>query len=115
MKLFVSILLLSLSAAAATAEEGWFGFSQQVRVGWTMNVESATVNHVEKESPAAKAGIAVGDQFLSIDNCAIPGCGAFKAKKLMEKTVGETLNLKLKRSTGEEYSVSLVAERSPSK
>lgn len=99
--------------AVASAEEGWFGFSQRVEVSWLLNVESAVVNFVAKGSPADEAGILVNDSFVSIEGCAIPGCGAYKAQDLMTKAVGETLSLKLKRPSGEEYSVALVAKRQP--
>lgn len=108
----LSVALLC-TPALALAEEGWFGFSQRVEVGWLLNVESAVVNDVEKSSPAERAGIAVGDAFLSIEDCAIPGCGAYKAKSLMEKTAGEALRLKLKKQNGEEYTAVLVAEPQP--
>lgn len=109
-------LLVFLAIAMPTvafAEEGWFGFSQRVEVSWLFNVESAVVNYVAKGSPAEKAGIAVGDALLSIEDCAIPGCGAYKAKGLMERNAGENLRLKLKRENGEEYAATLVAAPRP--
>jgi len=106
-------LCLAVFPAAAFAEPGWFGLSQRVEVSWAMNVDSAVVNHVAEGSPADRAGIAVGDALTSIEGCAIPGCGAFKAKGLMEGAVGETLNLKLRRQDGAEYAASLVAVPAP--
>lgn len=112
-----SLVGLSLLAfpMIALAQDGWFGFSQSVEVGWSFKVESAIVNDVQKDSPAERAGITVGDAFVSIEDCAIPGCGAFKAKKLMEKAAGERLQLKLRRKSGEEYAITLVAARPPAR
>ena len=105
--------LLFALPSVAFAEEGWLGFSQRVEVSWLLNVESAVVNAVAKGSPAEKAGIAIGDVFMSVEGCAIPGCGAYKAQGLMKKAVGEVLRLTLKRQNGEEYEAVLVAEPRP--
>lgn len=115
MKVFLPALLVLFPIAASADESGWFGFSQEVAVSWLMNVEYAKVNYVAPNSPASRAGIAVGDQFTSIEDCAIPGCGAMKAKKLMLRAPGEKLKLRLRRPTGEEYSVELIAEKPTSK
>jgi C-terminal processing protease CtpA/Prc len=104
MQRFLATASTLLFASVALAQsDGYFGFSQQVSVGWRLNVESAVVNYVAPDSPAHNAGIAVGDAITDIEGCAVPGCGAYKAKDLMEKKIGETLTLKLKRPNGQEY------------
>jgi S1-C subfamily serine protease len=114
MRIIVTIVVALLFASAAAAQtEGYLGFSQQVSVGWRFNVESAVVNYVAPNSPAHNAGIAIGDSITDIEGCAVPGCGAYKARSLMEKKVGENLNLKLKRPNGEEYTVTLKATQRP--
>ncbi|HEX4871224.1 MAG TPA: PDZ domain-containing protein [Nevskiaceae bacterium] len=104
---------LFFASEALAQADGYFGFSQQVSVNWRLNVESAVVNYVAPNSPAQAAGIAVGDAVTDIEGCVVPGCGAYKAKDLMEKKIGEILNLKLKRPNGQEYTASIKATQRP--
>lgn len=113
MKIALALIVMVVCAPVIANEEGWFGFSQRVEVGWLLNVQSAVVNHVDKASPAEKAGISVGDAIISIDGCDIPGCGAYKAQGLMEKPVGQPLHLKLRKPDGQVYSATLIPIRSP--
>ena len=109
----VAVIALVLASAAGAASPGWLGFSMSAEVNFLMKLDGATVNKVFKDSPAERAGIAAGDQILEVEGCAIPGCGAPKAKSLMERPAGSTVHLKLRRQSGEEYAVALVAEAGP--
>ncbi len=105
---------LLLAAPLVSADDnGWYGLSIATGISLFMNIDSATVNGVRKDTPAAQAGIVVGDVVTDIEGCAIPGCGAFKAKHLLEKPVGQSIRMKLKHADGTEYAVELVAVLKP--
>lgn len=113
--LIAAILAASYSVKAAAEEQlaAYHGFGIAVDVSWLMNVKSAIINKVEADSPASRAGIAVGDEITEIEGCEIPGCGAFKSEKLMKKPIGEVLALKLRRQDGSEYIAKVVGEAWP--
>lgn len=111
-------LALSLLApgASAQAARGWFGFRIAIESeGWALNpaVRSATVREVVAGSPAAAHPIAAGDQIIEIDGQAVIGRKARDLQPHVEKAVGEPLHLKLKRPSGETFSVRLVAVARP--
>src|SRR4051812_46815525 len=110
--LFVGALIQQLSAA----EKGWFGFGVAVKLeGFILNpsLTAVTIDTVEPKSPSAEKAIAVGDEILQVDGTDVPGSKALKLKALMQKEVGQTLHLRLKRPNGETYSVALIAIKSP--
>lgn len=111
-------LLLGLLAAEASAQstKGWFGFLIAVEsVGWALDpaVRSATVREVVAGSPASAHPIAAGDQIIEIDGQAVAGRKARELQPHVEKLVGEPILLKLKRPSGETFSVKLVAVARP--
>jgi len=110
-RLFLITALIPTLAFAG--DKGWTGLTVRTNVSWMLSVKTAVVAEVQKDSPAEKANIAVGDSITSIEGCDIPGCGVNKAKGLIGKSVGETVHLKLKRQNGEEYSVALVMAARP--
>ena len=116
-KLLVGVLLLTVWTYTVFAgEKGWFGFGVAVKVeGFILNptLSSVTVDTVEAHSPAAGKGIAIGDEITQLENTDVPGHKAWDLKALMQKSVGESLHLKLKRPNGEIYSVTLVAVKRP--
>ena len=114
-KRFLLFLLVACPTPSLAAENGWFGLAYHTGVGWTLNVEEAWVALVVPGSPGARAGVSVGDVVVDLEGCVIPGCGAYKAKDLMQKKVGETLHMRLKRKDGTEYSVAIVAEQEPAR
>jgi len=111
-KMWLFLWLLAPTLAFA-GDKGWTGLTVRTNVSWMLSVKTAVVAEVQKDSPAEKANIAVGDSITSIEGCDIPGCGVNKAKGLIGKSVGETVHLKLKRQNGEEYSVALVMAARP--
>lgn len=113
MKRLLPLAALLLPLTATSAEPGFFGFALTTSITWTMDVESATVRTVIPGSPAAKAGLVVGDSVVAVEGCAIPGCGALKAEKMLEKPVGEALHLKLKRANGTVYDATVIAGPRP--
>ncbi len=115
-KLTCCILLAAgLAASASAGEKGWFGFVGKVRGSGFLNptVSSVLVDSIVPNSPAAQKGVAVGDEIVQVEKTDVPGHKASELKPLIEKQVGETLHLKLKRPNGETYSVSMVAVKRP--
>jgi C-terminal processing protease CtpA/Prc len=96
-------------------EKGWFGFGVAIKGEGFFNptVLSATVDKVEPNSPAAEKGIVGGDEIIQVENTDVAGHKASELKPLLQKQVGETLHLRLKRAGGETYSVSLIAAQKP--
>lgn len=107
--------LFSVSVAVA-AEKGWFGFELEIAgEGFFLNptVRSVKVASVVPQSPAAAQAIAAGDEIVQVENTDVPGRKASELKPLIQKHPGESLHLKLRRKSGETYSVTLVAVKEP--
>lgn len=114
--LTLAALLLTTGIAIADDQaSAYYGFSIQVDVDWKIDLKSAVINAVQPDSPAAKAGIVKGDLITDIESCAVPGCGAYKAKKLMQKPIGETLHLQLEHADGHSYNANLLGVTPPPK
>jgi C-terminal processing protease CtpA/Prc len=110
------ILLATLSPAVAEAEEkGWFGFALAVKGSGLINptIKSVVIHSVSSGSPAAAQHITVGDEVIEIEGTPVPGHKANELKPLIEKRLGETLHLRLKRVRGENYSATMIAVRRP--
>ena len=106
--LFVALATL----AVAKAEQGYFGLTVKVDgTGFFLNptIKTATIKQVAAGSPAATAGIVAGDEILEVEGHVVPGSKADAIAPLTEKGVGQSLMLKLRRSSGAVYSVTLAA------
>jgi membrane-associated protease RseP (regulator of RpoE activity) len=113
--LFLS-LLMAFPVWAAAAEKGYFGVRPSVEVdGFFFNpiVQSATIQALTPQSPAAKSSMAVGDQFIEVGGQKVAGSEASALKALLSKPVGESLRFVLKKPDGTVYSVVLVAAPRP--
>ena len=113
---FYFFLAAALAHSASAGEKGWFGFGVSIKgEGFILNpiLRSVTVDSVEPRSPAAEKGIAVGDEIIRLENTDVPGRRALELRSLMQRTVGESLHVKLKRSNGETYSATLIAAKKP--
>ncbi len=112
MKHVTIFLLLSFLSTAAYAEEGGFGAEVDVTTTglFPPTLETVTVATVKDGSSAAQAGIKRGDKVVSIGGCAIPGCSAFKAKKIMKKEKGEKLQFEIVSDNGAVAKHELIAE-----
>jgi C-terminal processing protease CtpA/Prc len=111
-------LALVVLPGAAEEERGYLGFSIEVDGdGFFLNptLKSATVVSVAAASPAASAGIAAKDQIVEVDGHAVAGAKARDLQPLLKRAPGQALRLKLKRPSGEEYAVTLVAGPRPVK
>lgn len=111
MKSAIFIFVMSLSAAALS-EPGDFGVETDVTTTglFPPKLETVTVATVKGGSAAAKAGIKQGDKVVSIGGCAIPGCSAFKAQKIMRKEKGESLTFGVISEGGALKDYELIAE-----
>ena len=113
---FALLLSAALANPVAAAEKGWFGFGVTIKgEGFFLNpiLRSVTVDTVEAHSPAAEKGIAIGDEIVRLENTELAGRRALELRPLMQKTVGESLHVMLKRRNGETYSVTLIAAKKP--
>lgn len=108
--LLIAVVLLAAASAPAQAEEGaWFGFGLTTSVSLFLNVTSAVVNHLHPNSAAAAAGVENGHHLVAIGDCAIPGCGARKAQKLLNVPVGTSVRFTFEKTDGTRFQVPLTA------
>jgi C-terminal processing protease CtpA/Prc len=112
-KLSLLVLLLNFFgfSMVTAGENGWFGFELKIAGEGFFNptVRAVTVTSIVPQSPAAAQPIAAGDEIIQVENTEVAGRKASELKPLIQKQVGETIHLKLKRPNGETYSVTLVA------
>jgi C-terminal processing protease CtpA/Prc len=109
---------LSLTHAfAQSAQEGWFGIEIKAtpKKGSLANpvVESVTLTKVVPGSPAAQKGLAVGDQVMEIEGVAIAGRKPTELQRLAQKSVGQSMRLRLKKTNGKSYAVVMVGIARP--
>lgn len=110
-------LLLPVAAMAdGAAKPGSFGFAIEVDGdGFFLNptLKTVTIKSVAPGRPAANAGIEPGDQIVEVEGRQVAGVKARELEPLMKKNVGETLTLRLRKPSGELYSVAMVAAARP--
>ena len=113
--LLVAAALLFSPLASHAAEKGWFGFALAIDADGIFNpkLRSIKIDKVFPASPAAKAGLSAGDVIVEIEGIIIEGAKADSLKAAMQKSVGETLRLKIKRGTDAPQDVSLIAAAKP--
>jgi C-terminal processing protease CtpA/Prc len=112
--LVVGATALPALGAVADPGRGVFGLTVAVTAEGLFNptVQVARVARVDPALPAAKAGIAVGDQVLVVDGKRIPGAKAGELAPLAQgKRAGEQVALVLARADGSQYAVQLTAVR----
>jgi len=104
--------LLLLAAPAWAAESGYFGLSVSVDgEGFFLNptLKAIRIEKVVPNSPAAKAGITPGDFLIEIEGHPVPGTKADVLKPYMQREVGQSTRLLVKKTSGEVVSLVLVA------
>jgi C-terminal processing protease CtpA/Prc len=117
-------LLLALVAAALAwcpatlhaAEKGWFGVAFSIDTeGISLNpkLRSVKIEKILPRSPAANSDLAPGDVVLEIEGIAVEGAKADMLKADIQKAVGETLRLKVKRGADVPHEVALIAAAKP--
>ena len=110
--LAILVLLLGTFAAHAEGQAGVFGFGVSIDgEGFFLNptLKTVTIKNLPPGLPAALAGIAAGDQLVEVEGRAVAGEKAKELEPLLKKDAGQTLTLRLKRQSGEFYSVTMVA------
>jgi C-terminal processing protease CtpA/Prc len=112
--LAAAVLLLS-PLALQGAEKSWFGFALSIDADGIFNpkLRSIKIEKIFPASPAAKAGLSAGDMFVEIEGIVVEGAKADTLKAAMQKSVGETLRLKIKRGADAPQDVSLIAAAKP--
>ena len=115
MKIFLRIAIpfLALAASSAySAEKGKAGLKLEFKIDGMLSpkIERAIVENVEENSSADIAGIIKGHKILKFGDCAIPGCKASIAKRIMNKSVGEIVILVLQKENGEIYTAKMVLQ-----
>ena len=107
-----ALLVCSLATGAATEAKGFFGFGLAIDgsgMFFNPTLRSVLIKKVIPKTPAAKAGIAVGDKIIAAEGRPIAGSKARDLQPYLQKRVGQSLHLRLQRSAGTEYEVTLVA------
>jgi S1-C subfamily serine protease len=118
--IFLGVLMAAMVCLSPlplhAAEKGWFGFALRIDAeGIALNPKLRTIK-IEKvfpNSPAAKAGLAKGDNILEMEGILVAGTQANALKAATQKSVGEPLRLKFQRGTDAPREISLVAAAKP--
>lgn len=113
--LLVAAALLFSPVGSHAAEKGWFGFVLAIDADGILNpkLRSIKIDKIFPASPASKAGLAAGDMIVEIEGVVVEGAKAETLKAAMQKSVGETLRLTIKRGADAAQDVSLVAGPKP--
>jgi predicted metalloprotease with PDZ domain len=112
--LIAAAALLFSPLGAHAAEKGWFGFALAIDADGILNprLRSIKIDKIFPASPAANAGLSAGDMIVEIEGI-VEGAKADVLKTAMQKSVGETLRLKIKHGTDASQDVSLIAASKP--
>ena len=112
-----AVVAVALSVGVHAADQkGFLGFKPDAQTSGSPadpTITSVTVKSVEPNSPAAAQHLTVGDEILEADGHTVPGGRGMELRPILQKKVGETLHLKLKRASGETYSADLKAVKGP--
>jgi regulator of sigma E protease len=81
-----------------------YGINQMGYAGWVPKEPSVTVTDLEKGMPAAKAGMQVGDEILSVDGQPIPALEAMI--ETLKRTQGRPIDIVVRRD-GQEKTFTL--------
>jgi C-terminal processing protease CtpA/Prc len=76
-------------------------------------VESLAIDAVFPDSPAARAHLGKGDAILEIEGKPVAGMDPETLASAMQRSVGETLHLRLRHAGGEPFAAALVAAAIP--
>jgi C-terminal processing protease CtpA/Prc len=99
----------------AARENGWFGFAVSVEVEGSLSptLRAAKIESVVPSSPAAVAGLVVGDAIVEVQGIVVAGAKAKVVRDAMQKSVGETLRLMITRGSSPPRTVTLTAAAKP--
>jgi C-terminal processing protease CtpA/Prc len=114
--LVITLGLLTLVPASHASEKGYLGLAIAVDgEGFFLNptLKTVTVQKVTPNSPAARAGIEVGDQIMEIEGKKVIGAKANDLKPYMEREAGAQLRMVIKKASGELSQLSVVLAQRP--
>lgn len=113
----VLVAMLGMSGVVqADDAKGWFGLSFAVEsegLSFNPTLTSVTIDSVKPASPAAAAGLQVGDAIVSAQGIPVAGSKADVLKAAVNRKVGESLRFMIVRGTAKPREVTLVAARRP--
>jgi predicted metalloprotease with PDZ domain len=101
---------LTITQATAQQTSGKIGFSLKVQADGIFNprVTKIVVDLVEPESQAQKAGLALGDELIKVEDIEVLGADASVLKPNMKFVAGKPKKLIFKRVNGQIYEATLV-------
>jgi C-terminal processing protease CtpA/Prc len=110
------VVMLSLPVHAEN-NNGWFGLDCKIDtkgISFNPTIRSVNIVKIYPSSPAAAAGLAVGDSVVVLQGITVAGAKANDLKAVMKKAVGEEIKIKVKRGKAEFYEVKMTAIKRPS-
>jgi len=101
---------LTITQATAQQPSGKISFSLKVQADGIFNpkVTKIVVDLVEPESQAQKAGLALGDELIKVEDIEVPGTDASVLKPHIKFISGKPKKLVFKRVNGQIYEATLV-------
>jgi len=109
-------LLLALPLVCSAQEKGWFGFEIKADTqGFSFNptLRAVSVKQVTAASPAANAGMAVGDAIVEVQGIKVEGAKADTLRSAIHVLVGQQLRLSVKHGDAAPREVQLTAVAKP--
>lgn len=108
--------LLALAVSAHAGGKGHLGINVAIEGEgplWNPTVKAAKVAKVSPGSAAEQAGIRAGDHIVEIEGRQVAGAKASDLQPYMQREVGQSVKLLIRRPSGEIKSISLVAGPKP--
>ncbi len=114
---FAFLILLSALAPSLQAEgaKGWLGFGLHVDADGFFHptVRSITVDKVLPDTPAAKAGIVVGDLLVEVEGIKVAGAKASELQPSLHHAAGDAVHLKIQHGSEAPRAVTMIAAVKP--
>lgn len=108
----LTALILAFSASAWAGERGYFGFAFSLDAEgafWNPTIRAAKIAKVSPKSPAALAGIVVGDEVIEVAGKVVAGAKGKDMQAQIEKDIGESVQMKVRHANGEVATITMVA------
>lgn len=115
-RLVTAALAATGLSVAVAAGSGYLGLALAVNgEGFFLNptIRSIKVQKVNAGSPAARAGIAEGDEIVEVEGRPVAGAKARDLQPYVERNVGETVRLTVRKPNGDVRQLSVKTEAKP--